>query len=76
MNTETRKQISALISQVESLENEIEQIKDEQQDILDNMPEGFRNGEKGEQQESCISALDTALASIQDVHVQLEEAAQ
>jgi len=51
--------------------SEFETLRDELQDWYDNLPEGFQNGDKGDQLQEAISALDN-VANTLDVPEYLE----
>lgn len=42
----------------------LEGIRDEEQEAYDNMPESFQNGDKGEQSQAAIEALESAIDMI------------
>lgn len=67
MNKQRRKQLaeaSALISKVQEI---IESVKDEEQEAHDNLPDSFQYGEKGQQMEEYIDALDEAYGQCDDL---------
>ena len=52
---------------------QIESLRDEEQDYFDNMPENFQNGEKGDTAQSAISAMDSAIADIDQAKDALQQ---
>lgn len=52
-----------LLEQAKSI---VEECKDEEQEYLDNMPESFRNGDKGSTAESNASELESAECSVDE----------
>ncbi|WP_282347967.1 hypothetical protein [Pseudomonas sp. PS01301] len=66
MNNERRKQIAALLDRIESVCSEVEDLQSEEQDYYDNMPESFQGGEKGENAQAAIDALDSAAQSLRE----------
>ena len=67
MNKQRRKQLaeaSALISKAQEI---IESVKDEEQEAHDNLPDSFQYGEKGQQMEEYIDALDEAYGQCDDL---------
>lgn len=76
MNSERRKAIEALKSQLDEIGGDIEALKDEEQDYYDNMPESFQGGDKGDTAQTAIDALESAASSIDEAITSLEESAQ
>lgn len=72
MNNERRQAIEDLESRLSILSDEIESLLGEEQEALDNLPESFRNSERGEQMETAVSNLGEALSSIGDALSSLE----
>jgi hypothetical protein len=72
MNKERRKAISDLISALQgidltSIKDQAETIRDEEQEYLDNMPDSFKEGDKGQTAENAISALDDAISALEQI---------
>lgn len=65
MNADRRRAINKLSSQLDEIKGEIESLRDEEQDYIDNMPESFRQGEKGDLADQAISNLDEAVSSVE-----------
>lgn len=59
-------------SDLSALADDIENIRDEEQDYYDNMPEGFQNGDKGQNAEAAVQALDEAIDRVRDAESALE----
>lgn len=74
MNKERRKEIDAVIQDLESAKERLESIRDEEQDYFDNMPESFQYAEKGEAAEEAINNLDYAIDQIDEVIENAEQA--
>ena len=74
MNNTRRKQLEALIERIEVIKEELEVLKDEEQEYYDNMPDAFRDGEKGEKASQIIDALDCAYLNLADVPDYIQEA--
>lgn len=66
MNNERRKQIAALLDRIESVCSEVEELQSEEQDYYDCMPESIQGGEKGENAQAAIDALDSAVQSLRE----------
>lgn len=65
MNAKRRKSLQAVITKLEALESlrqeiqeELEEIMEEEQEALDNMPESLQEGERGQQMQEYIYAMD------------------
>ena len=72
MNNERRKSIRAIMSQMEtlgsiidSIRDELETLRDEESEYLDNMPEAFRDGERGERAQAAIDALEEVISTLE-----------
>lgn len=88
MNNERRKQIAAIVRDVENmthmadhLRELIESVRDGEQEAFDNMPESLQDGERGQTMQTAIDALDSAINDLESVDFDsitssLEEAAE
>lgn len=74
MNKARRKEIDAVIQDLESAKERLESIRDEEQDYFDIMPESFQYAEKGEAAEEAINNLDYAIDQIDEVIENAEQA--
>ena len=66
MNKERRKQIAAVVSQIETALTQLEALRDEEQDYMDNMPESLQGSTKYEDAEQAVSDMDEALDGLQE----------
>ena len=73
MNKDRRKAIDEAIRQIElaraaldEAKSMIEDIRDEEQEFYDNMPESFQDGDKGQNAQTAIDALEEAISSIEE----------
>lgn len=66
MNKQRRKEIEEITAQMQDLRDRLEAVMDEEQDSYDNLPESFRNGERGEAMYDAIDNLSSALGSIDE----------
>lgn len=66
MNKVRRKELGIILSKLEILKIEIESIKEIEEEVYDNMPESFREGEKGDEVQEGIDSLDEAINSIDE----------
>ncbi len=59
--------LSQALGQVEDARSEVEALKDELQEWYDNLPEAFQGGEKGEQLQTAIDALEEITSELDTV---------
>lgn len=52
--------------EIESCKERLESVVIDEQEKLDNMPEGLRNGSKGEDMENAISELESAVTLLEE----------
>jgi predicted RNase H-like nuclease (RuvC/YqgF family) len=88
MNKQRRKELAAIIADFENLtqtidhlRERIEAVKDEEQDAFDNLPESLQEGERGQQMQTAIDAMDNAISDLETIDVDsitssLEEAGE
>jgi prefoldin subunit 5 len=83
MNADRRKKIAALMTDLDELRASIEdgsvtgaiqEVLDDEQNAYDNMPEGMRDGERGEKAQAAIDALQSAIDAIGQAMDDLHEA--
>lgn len=74
MNNSRRKQISALLAQLNEIRDSVEQLQGEEQEGFDNLPEGLQQSEKGQAMEQAAEQLASALSAIDEGLQALEEA--
>lgn len=55
------------IDDVSGARAEVEELRDELQNWYDNLPDNFREGDKGEQIQSAIDELETVASSMEEV---------
>ena len=75
MNKQRRKEIARAVAMIEEAKSILETCRDEEQDYFDNMPESFQDGQKGEDAQTAIDALDEAISQIDDVSQALADIA-
>lgn len=80
MNKERRKEIDSartsiaeageefkgVLEKLGKARDTLEQAKSDEEDYKENMPEGLKSGEKGEQADSAINALEEAISAIEE----------
>jgi flagellin-like hook-associated protein FlgL len=58
--------VSALKDQIEQAKIDAEEERDAEQEKYDNLPDGFKEGEKGQAMQEAISFLDTAMQKLEE----------
>ena len=76
MNVERRGQISKALALVIEARCLIEQARDDEREYFDNMPESFQEGDRGQQAEAVVDALDDAANGCEDIESHLETACE
>ena len=76
MNALRRNTLRGIIKEWESSQTAIEEAKgaldgvtEEEQDAFDNMPEGPQNGDRGQQMQEYIEAMETASGDLEDIDI-------
>jgi hypothetical protein len=74
MNKDRRKaladvagQIEDMIANVSAIREMLEGVRDEEQEYYDNMPESLQGGEKGENSQAAIDAMENVLSELENV---------
>lgn len=73
MNNVRRKELKAIIMDIERAQSRLQGVLDEEQEAFDNMPEGLQCSERGENMEDAISAMEDCIDSLSDVTDELED---
>lgn len=60
MNKARRKRLAEAAELLEQARDILEEVRDEEQEAHDNLPESFQQGERGEEMESYIAAIEDA----------------
>lgn len=76
MNHARRKQIADITEILDAQLSLIEDVKSDEEESFENMPESFRDGERGEAAQAAIDALDSAASSVQEAIDCLGEAGE
>lgn len=76
MNKQRRKEIDRIADELRNIHSLLEDLQNEEQEYLDNMPENMQQGDRGQQAEEAISALEDAVSSIDEAISRLEDAQQ
>lgn len=73
MNKQGRKRLAEAAQMIEQAKDIITEVREEEEEKLENMPESFRNGEKGEEMEMYIEYLNEAEEKADDAICNLNE---
>ena len=74
MNADRRKQLRGLLADAEHLTAQLEILRDEEQECYDNMPESLQDGERGQNAQTVIDTLESAVSSSEEAKSYIEEA--
>ena len=77
MNKIRRKELARIVEKLEALEalrseiqEELDAVMDEEQEALDNMPESLQEGERGQQMQEYIDAMEYAMDDLENFDVE------
>jgi len=76
MNKARREALQGALDSLNAAKEIIETCRDEEQEYLDNMPEGFREGEKGSKAEEAINNMEDCSCTVENVIYELESIVQ
>lgn len=81
MNKQRRKDLAKVLEYLAAANQpladaitDLEGIRDEEQDAYDGMPEGLQSSERGEAAQAAIDAIGEALAAVEEMASQYDEA--
>ncbi|MDR1901173.1 MAG: hypothetical protein LBQ88_02670 [Treponema sp.] len=74
MNKERRKAIESCIEKINAVRDDLDNLKSEEEDYLDNMPDSFRNSDKGNMADNAISNLEEAINQLEEAVSSAESA--
>lgn len=66
MNKQRRSTLRAINDRLSTIKDEIEAVMDEEQDAYDNLPDGLRDGDKGDQMADNVSELQGVIDTIEN----------
>ena len=66
MNEARRKLLAKLTVELYAIKSKVEEIKDDESDAFENLPDGTKEGEKGEQMEASMEAMQEAMDNIEN----------
>jgi predicted nucleic acid-binding Zn-ribbon protein len=67
MNKQRRADIEKALEQIDEAKSALETARDEEQDYYDNLPDNFKEGDRGQQAEAAVSCLDDAINALEEV---------
>lgn len=73
MNKQRRKRLGEAYDLIQKAEEIIEAVIDEEKDALENLPDNFRDGERGEEMENYIEMMDETIGLLQDAESVVEQ---
>ena len=73
MNRSKRKKLSRAFDLISEAVEIIENVKDQEQEDMENLPDPFRNGDRGEEMQSFIEMMDEALGYLLDANSVVEQ---
>ena len=73
MNRQKRKRLGKAFDLIAEAEEILEEVKSEEEDSYENLPDNFRDGDKGEEMQNYIEMLDESIGYLQDVNSVIEQ---
>lgn len=80
MNRQRRKRLTEAFGKVaeameilEEVKSEEEEVKSEEEESYDNLPDNFRDGDRGEEMQNYIEMLDEAYGYLDDANSVIEQ---
>ena len=74
MNKARRAELEKIVERIadlrvmaDEIKTDLEAIRDEEQDYFDNMPESLQGGEKGENAQTEIDAMEEAINALEEI---------
>ena len=74
MNKERRKRIESLQDQIAEIQADLQWLKEEEEEAYDNLPDGIRDGERGDAMQEAIDAMENADNALQEAYDYLTDA--
>lgn len=66
MNKIRRKRLAEAYESIQKAQEIIEEVKEEEEESYDNLPDSFRDGERGEEMQGYIEMLDEVYGYLDD----------
>ncbi len=73
MNRQRRKKLSEAFDLVAKAEELIDAVKDEETESYENLPDNFRDGDRGEEMQNYIDMMDEVIGYLQDAESVIEQ---
>ena len=73
MNKDRRKRLSDVFDKCAEIIEIVEQVRDEEYESRENLPDSFRDGEKGEEMQGYIEMLDEVSGYLMDAQSVIEQ---
>lgn len=73
MNRQKRKRLGKAFDLIAEVEEILEEVKSEEEDSYENLPDNFRDGDKGEEMQNYIEMLDESIGYLQDANSVIEQ---
>lgn len=73
MNKQRRKRLGVAFDKVSEAMEILEEVKSEETDSYDNLPDNFRDGDRGEEMQGYIEMLDEAYNYLEDANSVIEQ---
>ncbi len=73
MNRQRRKKLSEAFDLVSKAEELIDAVKDEETESYENLPDNFRDGDRGEEMQNYIDMMDEVIGYLQDAESVIEQ---
>lgn len=65
MNKQRRSTLRAINERLSTIKDEIETVMDDEQEAYDNLPDGIRDGDRGEQMADNVSELQGVIDTLE-----------
>ncbi len=73
MNKQRRKRLENAFDKVSEAMQILEEVKEEEQESYDNLPDNFRDGDRGEEMQNYIEMLEEAYNYLDDANSVIEQ---
>lgn len=73
MNRQKRKRLGKAFDLIAEAEEILEEVKSEEEDSYENLPDNFRDRDKGEEMQNYIEMLDESIGYLQDANSVIEQ---
>lgn len=73
MNKQRRKRLTEAFEKISDTMEILEAVKDEESESYDNLPDNFRDGDRGEEMQGYIEMLDEAYGYLDDANSVIEQ---